>query len=431
VLVLLVDDDAEVLGVTQSFLEREGFKVIAASNGERALDVVQFIRPDVIVLEMMMPVMDGFGFLREYLRRTPGGTCAPVVATSAFASYLERAPEHGAVAGLPRPYRPQDLVDRIRRAAAGEEPAPLATDWGPSAESEQRRIQAVLDLGLHQPSLEPHLNAFVEDVAAHFGAAICLVSVVSEDRQVWTAACGLPSDLDEAGGGPRNESFCTHAVAARAALVVQDAEENPFFKENVFVREHGVRFYAGVPLIARHGEVLGTLCLLDFQPRIFHYSDLELLGVFGRRVLAAIEQRERRETPELPESVFRYLEYVDEELGVFGQRSFRELVVVEAARGLETGQQIACVVIAVPRRRLSEIARALRSRSDQGVVGRLGYSRLGWIVAGMSADDALGIALEEGGSHTFAEADELQRYPGAALAALDFMESSLGDAGLA
>jgi hypothetical protein len=49
----------------------------------------------------------------------------------------------------------------------------------------------------------------------------------------------------------------------------------------------------------------------------------------------------------------------------------------------------------------------------------------------MSADDALGIALEEGGSHTFAEADELQRYPGAALAALDFMESSLGDAGLA
>jgi CheY-like chemotaxis protein/GAF domain-containing protein len=429
-LVLLVDDDPDLIGVTQSFLEGAGFKVLAASNGERALHAVQFVRPDVIVLEMMMPVMDGFGFLREYARRHPEGERAPVLATSTFAPYVDRAEECGAAAALPKPYEPQELIDVIQRLANGEEPTVHSPAVLPP-EEDARRLRAVLHLGLDKPAPEVGLDDFVRGVAMHFGVAMCLVSVITEDRQFWTAAWGLPPDLDETRSAPRHESFCTHAVAARAALVVQDTAESPFFNDNAFVRDYGVRFYAGVPLVARHGEALGTLCLLDFAPRIFRYTDLELLGVFGRRVLAVIEQREKRETRGLPDSVFRYLQYVDEELDVFGQLSFRELAVVEAARGLEQGHRVACVVVAAPYRRLAELSRALRARSDRGMVGRLGHARLGWIVTGMSAESALAIALEEAGPHAFAEADELQRYPGAALAALDFMEASLGDAGLA
>jgi CheY-like chemotaxis protein/GAF domain-containing protein len=429
VLVLLVDDDPGSLVVTQSFLENAGLKVITATNGDRALHLVQFVRPDVVVLEMMLPVKDGFGFLREYLRRERGDDCAPVLAITSFAPYLERAVEQGAAAALAKPYEAGALLEMIRKLAAGQAVSSVPPVM--PAEDEERRLRAVLDLGLHRPAPEAGLNAFVEEVASHFGVAICLISVILEHRQFWTAAYGLPSDLAEARGGPRHDSFCTHAVAARAALVVQDTAESPFFDENSFVRARGIRFYAGVPLVARHGEVLGTLCVLDYTPRVFHYTDLELLGVFARRVMAVIEQRERRAASGLPDSVFRYLQYVDEELDVFGQLAFRELAIVEAARGLETGQRVACVVIGAPHRRLAELVEGLRARSVQGMIGRLGHARLGWIVGGISANEALAIALEEAGPHAFAEADELQRYPGATLAAIDLMETSLGDAGLA
>jgi hypothetical protein len=148
-------------------------------------------------------------------------------------------------------------------------------------------------------------------------------------------------------------------------------------------------------------------------------------------VLAVIEEREKNAYPDLPDSIFRYLSYVDDELDVFGQLSFRELVIVEAARALDLGHRVACVVLAAPARRLPEVARALRQRSDRGVVGRLGHARLGWIVPDMSADAARAFASQAAGPYAFAEADELQRFPGAALAALDSMETSLGDAGLA
>jgi CheY-like chemotaxis protein len=430
VLVLLVDDDPDLLEAVQTYLEGKGFKVLIASNGERALHVVQFVRPDAIVLDMMMPVMDGFGFLREYQRLQLAGEPAPVIATSRFSPYLERATTCGATAALPKPYEPQELVHVIEQLAEGKIPVQRAPTFG-TADEEARRLQAIFDLGLDRPAPESGLHELVREVAIHFGVPTCLVSIILEDRQFSTAAWGLPEDLDETRTAPRHEVFCTHAVAARAALVVQNAVENPFFQHNMFVRDYGVRFYAGVPLMARHGEALGTLCLLDFEPRTFRYTDLELLGVFARRVLAMIEHREKLETPALPDSVFRYLQYVDEELDVFGQLAFRELAAVEAARGLELGHQVACVVVAAPYRRLAELADALRARSDRGMVGRLGHSRLGWIVTGMSAARARAIALEEAGPHGFAEVDELQRYPGAALAALDFMEASLGDAGLA
>jgi CheY-like chemotaxis protein len=431
-LVLLVEDDPDLLDTAQFCLETAGLAVVTARNGKQALDLLHFVRPNVILLDMMMPVLDGFGFLRAYKERYPKNDAPPVLATSAFIPYLDNTQEYGVAATLPKPYDPGQLIQLIRQLTSeARHPEPSASPTAEYPPGEQRRLQAILDLRLNEPAPEAGLNSFVERVAHHFGMAIALVSVVTDDQQYWTAACGLPADLDASRSTPRRESFCTHAVAARAALVVQDTSENPFFQENALVRERGVRFYAGVPLVARHGEAVGTLCLLDFSPRTFRYTDLELLGVFGRCVLATIEQREKAEQHELPESVFRFLQYIDHELDTFGQSAFRELAIVEAARGMELGLPVACVVLAAPYRRLGEIAKALRAHGAQGLVGRLGHSRLGWIVMGMSAEDAYDAALAEAGPHAFAEADELQRYPGAALGALDALEMRLGDAGLA
>ncbi len=182
---------------------------------------------------------------------------------------------------------------------------------------------------------ERDLHEFMDRVAAHYGVPIALISIVTADRQFWTAGCGIPSDLRGERGTPRRDSFCTHSVAARSALVVQDSRENPFFRDNPLIRSQGFRFYAGVPLISRQSEVLGTLCLLDLKPRSFTHADLELLSVFGRCVMAAIERREQDAKPDLPGSAFTHLGYHDEELDVFGALAFRDLAMVEAVRGAE------------------------------------------------------------------------------------------------
>ena len=425
-LVLLVEDDADLLEMEQVLLEMQGdFVVVTARDGRHALNLLDAMEPDIVVTDIMMPVLDGFGFLREYERR---GHTAPVIAVSAFAPYLDHARALGADAVLLKPFEPDALVALIRWRLADRRQAEsphLATP------DEEARLRAILDLNLDQPAPEPALQRFMDEVAAYFEVPIALISVVTADRQLWTAGCGIPEDLAEARGTPRQESFCTHAVAARAALVVQDTLDNPFFRDNVLVKTRGLRFYAGVPLIARHGEALGTLCLIDFHARPFTHKDLELLSVFGRRVLAAIEQREHTASPDIPPGAFRYLEYFDHDLEIFGAAGFLDLAVVEAARAVETGTSLACVVLAVPLRRLREITDALRARHPHSLLGRLGQARLGWLVPGLSADQAREDALAIAAPHAFVEALDLSGYAGAVPTMLHSLEQSLGDAGLA
>jgi hypothetical protein len=213
--------------------------------------------------------------------------------------------------------------------------------------------------------------------------------------------------------------------------VVQDTRDNPFFRDNPLVQGRGVRFYAGVPLFGRHGEAVGTLCVLDYGPRTFGHLDLELLSAFGRCVLGAFEWRERRASPAIPEAAFRYLQLLDEELEIFGKRGFTDLAAVEGARASALHEQLTCVALAVPMRRLEEAIASLRARQRFTIIGRLGHARLGWLVRDMSVEEAREAALEAGGPHAFAEAVRLDLRPDAIPAALAELEASLGDAGLA
>lgn len=427
-LILFVDDDPDLRELGQMLLEtQEDLVVISARDGQRALRLLDVIEPDLIVTDLMMPVLDGFGFLRAYKTRPE---TVPVIAMSAFEPYLEQALQLNADAILPKPFESVRLIKLVRQLLAGQKPAePLPS---PPPRGEDERLRAILDLRLDQPAPEPDLQRFVDEVAAYFEVPVALFSIVTHDRQFWTAGCGIPEDLAASRGTPRQESFCTHSVVARAALIVQDTLENPFFRDNVLVATRGLRFYAGVPLIRRHGEALGTLCILDFKARHFTHKDLELLSVFGRRVLAALEWRERAMSPDIPPGAFQHLEYVDQELGIFSASGFRELAVVEAARGTEADIPVACVALAVPLRRLREATDLLRSRHPRSLIGRLGHARLGWLVPGIAATEAHEEALATAGPHAFAEAADLSGYPGTAVvASLDALAQALGDAGLA
>ncbi len=114
--VLVVDDDVNIREFVSLALMGEGHEVEVASNGAIALDVVQALAPDVILLDMRMPVMDGWQFASAY-RELPGPRARVVVMTAARDAARSGA-EIGADGNLAKPFELDDLLNLVDRLAA-------------------------------------------------------------------------------------------------------------------------------------------------------------------------------------------------------------------------------------------------------------------------------------------------------------------------
>jgi DNA-binding response OmpR family regulator len=111
--ILLVDDESAITSNLAPFLERTGFVVATAANGEAALQLMKDFQPDLTVLDVLMPRMDG----REVLRRIrQSGNFTPVILLTQVGSPAERAValDEGADDYLNKPFEPYELVARIK-----------------------------------------------------------------------------------------------------------------------------------------------------------------------------------------------------------------------------------------------------------------------------------------------------------------------------
>src|SRR4051794_21088666 len=100
--ILLVDDDESIRQVVSIFLSDEGYAIGQAGNGQAALDLLDEFRPDMILLDLRMPVMDGWEFVRVY--RTLPGPHVPIIAFVAALRAEEERDEIGAVGLLAKPF---------------------------------------------------------------------------------------------------------------------------------------------------------------------------------------------------------------------------------------------------------------------------------------------------------------------------------------
>jgi DNA-binding response OmpR family regulator len=118
-LILAVDDERDVTDLVAFQLTRAGCTVLTAGNGRQALASVRERRPDLIILDLMLPDIDGFGIC-EILRRTPATATIPVVLLTAWATSDARhlGLELGALDYITKPFSPRDLVDRVQRLLA-------------------------------------------------------------------------------------------------------------------------------------------------------------------------------------------------------------------------------------------------------------------------------------------------------------------------
>jgi two-component system response regulator MtrA len=113
-LVLIADDDADILLLVKAVLERSGHEVVAASDGAEALASVRARKPDLAVLDIAMPEVDGLEVLRR-LRADPTTSELPVVLLSARAQEadVERGFAIGASAYLKKPFSPRELSEHV------------------------------------------------------------------------------------------------------------------------------------------------------------------------------------------------------------------------------------------------------------------------------------------------------------------------------
>jgi DNA-binding response OmpR family regulator len=116
-LVLVADDDPDILALVRFRLERDGYEVLSAPDGETALDLAMARTPDLAVLDVMMPRLDGYEVTRR-LREHGPTTTIPIILLTARVQEpdLERGFEAGADDYVTKPFSPQALGERVQAA---------------------------------------------------------------------------------------------------------------------------------------------------------------------------------------------------------------------------------------------------------------------------------------------------------------------------
>jgi two-component system, cell cycle sensor histidine kinase and response regulator CckA len=153
------------------------------------------------------------------------------------------------------------------------------------------RLAALRQTALLDTPPEEGFDRLTRMAARLLGAPISLISLVTDDRQFFKSAIGLPEPWAASRTAPISFSFCSTVASTGEPLVVEDARRHPLLRHSPAIRELGWVSYAGVPLITRDGHVVGTFCVVDRMPRLWSERDIALLQDLAASAVTEIELR--------------------------------------------------------------------------------------------------------------------------------------------
>jgi GAF domain-containing protein len=152
------------------------------------------------------------------------------------------------------------------------------------------------------------------------GAPIALISLVDEKRQWIKSRIGL--EIEES---PRDVAFCAHAISSGESqpLIINDALSDKRFVANPLVTgDPHIRFYAGAPLVTPDKHSIGTLCVIDREPRQLTEKQLQALQALARQVTTKLELRRTTALLRAANEDLRNLSLTDEVTGLYNRRGF-------------------------------------------------------------------------------------------------------------
>jgi two-component system, OmpR family, alkaline phosphatase synthesis response regulator PhoP len=230
--VLIVDDEPNLVDLVKSYLEREGFTVASASDGPAAVDAARRLRPDVVVLDLMLPGFDGL----EVCRRLRQFSDAYVLMLTARTEEVDRVVglEVGADDYLGKPFSPRELVARVkamlRRPRGGSGPSHgRATELPPA----RRFGELAIDEARHEVTLVGRLLTLT---AREFAL---LIALAAQPGRVFSRA----QLLEQVWGA---EFYDDHVVDVHVANLRHKLEPDP--AHPVYIETlRGVGYRLGVP----------------------------------------------------------------------------------------------------------------------------------------------------------------------------------------
>jgi len=152
-----------------------------------------------------------------------------------------------------------------------------------------RRLKALRETRLLDSATEEAFDRLAQLAAKLLNAPVALISLVDDDRQFFKSCVGLAEPWSTTRETPLSHSFCRHALSSAEPLVIEDARTHPLVRDNLAIRDLDVVAYAGVPLITPAGHALGTLCVIDHQPRSWTADQIETLKTLTAAVVSEIE----------------------------------------------------------------------------------------------------------------------------------------------
>ncbi|MFI9327024.1 GAF domain-containing protein [Kitasatospora sp. NPDC052868] len=180
----------------------------------------------------------------------------------------------------------------------------------PGAAGESERTRRLRSLGLNEPTADEAFDRFAHLAASITRAPIAMVNFINDERQMFRGLYIPPTSSDSAADGssswadrgiafdlptremPLSHGFCPHVVAQRSPLALDDILAYPRFAGNPVVDELGVRSYLGAPLVDDTSTVIGTVCVLDREPRQWGRERLRDIQHLAEALLSEIRLRD-------------------------------------------------------------------------------------------------------------------------------------------
>jgi signal transduction histidine kinase len=160
---------------------------------------------------------------------------------------------------------------------------------------EQQRVSILKNLGLLETDTVPVFDEATQTAARFTQTPICTLGLMV-NGQLWLKSAiglsrlGLMNQIASSRKIPQEESFCAYVVDSQQPLIIEDTYQHPVFAKSLLSQHYGIRAYLGTPLTTGKGWCIGTLAVMDVEPRLFTTQEIEFLDICARWCIREFER---------------------------------------------------------------------------------------------------------------------------------------------
>jgi PAS domain S-box-containing protein len=313
--ILIVDDTPANLGSLFDFLNGSGFNVSIARNGEKAIERAEYARPDLILLDVLMPGIDGFETCRR-LKANESTQDIPVIFMTALTEKVDKIKglNLGAVDYITKPLEHEEVLARVNIHLRLRNLTKKLTEQNERLEQEifeRKRAESlvsgqtqVLEMIATGASLSDVLDSLARMIEEHSNGMLC--SILLLDRNGINlrhgAAPSLPETYNSALNGIAIDAFvgsCGVAASLSKPIIVSDIISDPLWRDfRELALSHQLHACWSRPILSKNGSVLGTFAMYYREPKNFSSQDLQLLEIATHIAGIVIERKRAEEEQE-------------------------------------------------------------------------------------------------------------------------------------